>query len=116
MVDWQCPTMSTSKLDTSGVFHSLKVHSQATQLSLAAHSIRFRKNGIEFRTANAIPIWTEMTVDLQSAGEAKKLHCTGVVVDCTGNRHTGYLVSMVFMNLTRQSQEHLSRLAYSQLA
>lgn len=108
--------MSTSKLDTSGVFHPLKVHSRQTQLSLPAHAIRFRKNGIEFRSANPIPTWTEMTVDLQSAGETRKLHCTGVVVDCSGNRHSGYLVSMVFMNLTRQSQEHLTRLAYSQLA
>jgi hypothetical protein len=108
--------MSTSKLDTSGVFQPLKVHSQQTQLSLRADAIRFRKNGIEFRTANPIPTWTEMTVNLQSSGESKKLHCTGVVVDCSGNRHSGYLVSMVFMNLSRQSQEHLSRLAYSQLA
>ncbi len=108
--------MSTSKLDTSGVFQPLKIESQQTRLSLSAGAIRIRKNGIEFRTEKPIPAWTEMTVDLQSLGDSKKVHCTGVVVDCHGNRHAGYLVSMVFMNLSRQSQERLTQLAYSQLA
>jgi hypothetical protein len=107
--------MSTSKLDTSGVFQSLNLHSQQTRLSLPANAIRFRKNGIEFNTLNPIPVWTEMTVDLHSAKEARKVHCTGVVVDCCGNRHAGYTVSMIFMNLSRQSQERLTKLAYSQL-
>jgi hypothetical protein len=108
--------MSTSKLDTSGVFETLKIQSGQTRLSLASNAIQFRKNGIEFRATDPIPIWTEMTVDLQSPGDNKKVHCTGIVVDCNGNRHAGYLVSMVFMNLSRQSQEQLTQLAYSQLA
>ena len=108
--------MSTSKLDTSGVFQHLKIESEQTRLSLPANAIRFRKNGIEFRSEKPIPSWTEMTVDLQSPKDGRKVHCTGIVVDCQGNRHTGYSVSMVFMNLSRQSQEHLTKLAYSQLA
>lgn len=108
--------MSMSKFDTSGVFQTLRLQSNQTELSVPAHAIRFRKNGIEFCSASPIPKWTEMTVDLHSPGSAKKVHCTGIVVDCTGNRHTGYLVSMVFMNLTRQSQERLSELAFSQMA
>ncbi|MBI4658783.1 MAG: hypothetical protein HY735_08025 [Verrucomicrobia bacterium] len=108
--------MSTSKLDTSGVFQPLHLRSQGTQLSLPTHAIRFRKNGIEFCSAAPIPKWTEMTVDLHSSRDAKKVHCTGIVVDCAGSRHTGYLVSMVFMNLTRQAQERLSQLAFSQAA
>lgn len=108
--------MSTSKLDTSGVFQPLTIQAQQTRLTLPANAIRFRKNGIEFRTTGPIPVWTEMNVDLQSGGEGKKVHCTGVIVDCHGNRHTGYLVSMVFMNLSRQSQQRLAELAYSQLS
>ena len=57
-----------------------------------------------------------MTVALQSSGDPKKVNCTGVVVACDGNRHTGYAVSMLFMNLSRQSQERLNLLAFSQLA
>ena len=108
--------MSTSKLDTSGVFQPLTIQSEQTQLTLPAHAIRVRKSGIEFRTVKPIPTWTEMTVDLLSPADGKKVHCTGVVVDCNGNRHVGYLVSMVFLNLSRQSQQRLAELAYSQLA
>ena len=108
--------MSTSKLDTSGFFHAVRLHSNETELDLPAQAIRFRKNGIEFCSSSPIPKWTEMTVDLHSPRDAKKVHCTGIVVECTGSRHTGFLVSMVFMNLTRQSQERLSDLAFSQRA
>lgn len=105
--------MSTSKLDTSGVFHNLKLQSEQTRLTLPAHSVRIRKNGIEFRSDKSIPAYTEMSVDLFSDADAKKVHCTGVVVACSGNRHTGYVVSMVFMNLSRAAQERLDTLAFS---
>ncbi|MGV3774227.1 MAG: PilZ domain-containing protein [Verrucomicrobiales bacterium] len=108
--------MSTSKLDTSGVFHNVKLHSEQTRLTLPAHAVRIRKNGIEFRSEKSIPVWTEMSVDLFSDSDAKKVHCTGVVVACSGNRHTGYVVSMVFMNLSRQAQERLDTLAFSHLS
>ena len=107
--------MSTSKLDTSGVFHSVTVDSDRTTLSLPQAAVRIRRNGIEFRSPTPIPVWTEMNVALQSAGEAKKVNCTGIVVACEGNRHAGYAVSMLLMNLSRQSQERLNLLAYSQL-
>ncbi len=108
--------MSMSKLDTSGVFQPLQLRSNQTELNLSAQAIRIRKNGIEFCSATPIAKWTEMTVDLRSPRDAKKVHGTGIVVDCMGNRHNGYLVSIVFMNLTRQAQERLSQLAFSQTA
>lgn len=108
--------MSTSKLDTSGVFQPLTVKAPKTQPNLCSDTVSIRKNGIEFHSAQPIPIWTEMSVDLHSVKDAKKLHCTGVVVACQGNRHAGYQVSIVFMNLSRQSQERLSLLAFSQRA
>ena len=71
---------------------------------------------MEFLSTEPIPAWTEMTVDLHSARDAKKVRATGIVVECNGNRHSGYSVSMIFMNLSRQSQERLSQLAHSSLA
>jgi hypothetical protein len=108
--------MSTSKLDTSGIFQPLTFHPNQTRLTLPADSVCIRKNGIEFRSERSIPVWTEMTVDLFTGDHPKKLHCIGVVVACTGNRHTGYVVSMVLMNLSKASQERLDLLAFSQLA
>ena len=103
--------MSARKVSNADLFQPVTVHTQATRLSLSAGDIRIRKNGIEFRTHNDIPVYTEMTVDLETPLEPKKLHCTGVVVACSGNRHTGFLVSMVFTHLSRQTQARLNSIA-----
>jgi hypothetical protein len=76
-------------------------------LSLPAEAVRVRKNGIEFRSKDFFQPWTEMTLSLQRTGESKKINCTGVIVACDGNRHQGYTVSMLFTNLSRQSQARL---------
>jgi hypothetical protein len=34
-------------------------------------------------------------------------------VACNGNRHNGYMVSMVFTAMSKQSQARLNTLAYS---
>jgi hypothetical protein len=78
---------------------------------LPSNQVAIRKNGIEFLSPNAIPLWTEVTVDLRSPLEPRPVRGSGVVVDCTGNRHTGFVVSLMMTNLTRQSQERLSQLA-----
>jgi len=75
--------------------------------------VRIRRNGVEFRSVSPIAQWTEMTVSLQSARGAGPIHCTGVVVACNGNRHSGYTVSMVFTSLSKQSQARLNLLAFS---
>jgi hypothetical protein len=54
-----------------------------------------------------------MTVSLQSTRDAGRVRCTGVVVACNGNRHNGYIVSLVFTSLSKQSQARLNLLAYS---
>ena|ERR1051326_3382678 len=103
--------MSARKVGNADLFHSVTVQAQATRLSLSAGDIRIRKNGIEFRSSSPIPAWREMTIELQAPLEPRKLNCTGVVVACTGNRHSGYLVSMLFTNLSRQTQARLNSLA-----
>ena len=103
--------MSARRINGIGVFHPLTVQARQTRLTLAPSEVRVRKNGVEFRSTTAIAAWTEMTVTLQSNRDAGKVHCTGVVVDCAGNRHAGYLVSMVFMNMSRQAQERFKQIA-----
>lgn len=108
--------MSSSKADTSGVFEPVTVQGDRTKLALPPDAVRVRRNGIEFRSSTPIPVWTEMTVSLQSPGESARVNCTGVIVACAGNRHTGYAISLLFMNLSRQSQEKIALLADSRLA
>jgi hypothetical protein len=105
--------MSASKIDISGIFQPLTVETRQTRLNLAPADVQIRKNGVEFRSTTAIPAWTEMTVTLQSKKDTGRVHCTGVVVACNGNRHSGYTVSMVFTNLSKQAQARLNTLAFS---
>ena len=88
----------------------------ATQLTLDAATTRIRKNGIEFRSATPIAPWTEMTVALSDPEDGQTVRATGVVVDCRGDRHQGYTVAMVFMELTPLAQARLSLMAFSNLA
>jgi hypothetical protein len=80
-------------------------------LTIAANTVRIRKNGIEFRNSDPLTPWTEMTVTLQGSGLAKKVNFTGVVVACSGDRRAGYQISMLFTHVSRLSQARL--LAYS---
>jgi hypothetical protein len=105
--------MSARKFDGSGELPPVTVQARQTRLSLAPSEVRIRKNGVEFRSASSIAPWTEMTVTLQSTRDAGRVHCTGVVVACNGNRHSGYTVSMVFTSLSKQSQARLNVLAFS---
>lgn len=105
--------MATRKADSASFATSA---TSATQLHLDARTTRIRKNGIEFQSAAAIATWTEMTVALHDPVDGREISATGVVVDCRGDRHQGYAVSMVFMELTPLAQARLSLMAYSNLA
>jgi hypothetical protein len=105
--------MSARKFDASNGVSPITSRGAQTRLTLPAHCVRIRKNGIEFQAPDPIPPWTEMTLDLQPPRNGKKVHCTGVIVACNGNRSSGYVVSMLFTNLSRQSQALLSSIAYS---
>jgi hypothetical protein len=56
-----------------------------------------------------------MTVALQPPGGGGRLHCHGVVIACSGNKHAGYHVSMVFTSLSKQVQTRLNSMAHSDL-
>ncbi len=57
-----------------------------------------------------------MTLTLQSPRDNGKVHCSGVVISCTGNKHSGYRISMVFTGLSKQAQARLSTMAQLPLA
>jgi len=108
--------MSASKLGKSNPFQPVTVLSQGIKLSLSSDGVQIRKNGIEFKSETTIPVWTEMTVALETPFEEKRFEANGVVVACNGNRHTGYTVSMVFTDLSLPDKARLQLLAYSTLA
>lgn len=106
--------MSTSRLDTSALFGSAKANS--LRLKLPADALHVRNNGIEFHSDSPIADWTELSVDLACPLGGKKIHGTGVVVSCTGNRAAGYDICVLFMHMSKQAQDGLDRLAFANLA
>lgn len=108
--------MSARKAEGAGsVHHHVTVEARQTRLSLSPDSVIIHKNGIEFRSAAPFSPWAEMTLTLQSPHEGGKLHCNGVVISCTGSKHTGYHVSMVFTGLSKQAEARLTAMAFAQL-
>jgi hypothetical protein len=107
--------MSARRIETGGSLQQVTVEARQTRLSLSPDSVIISKPGIEFRSSTAFSPWTEMTMTLQSPRGDGKVHCNGVVISCTGNRHTGYHVSLIFTNLSKQAQARLNLLAFSQL-
>jgi hypothetical protein len=107
--------MSARSIENTGAFQHLTVEARQTRLSLSPGSVVLHKNGIEFRTTTPFAAWTEMTMTMQSPLEGGRLNCTGVVISCTGNKHAGYHVSMVFTSLSKHAQARLSTMAQAQL-
>src|SRR5579859_4453849 len=102
--------MSARKMDHRVDFDILETPPLNTRLTLPSSSVCIRKNGIEFRSAQPIGLWTEMTIGLESDRHEKRLECTGVVVACSGTSQAGYLVSLLFTNIPAPSQAVLTTL------
>lgn len=102
--------MSARKAHISGSLgQQVTVQARETRLNLTPASVVIHKSGIEFRSSNSFSPWSEMTLTLESP--SGKVHCVGVVISCTGNRHSGYHVSMVFTGLSKQAEARLSQMA-----
>jgi hypothetical protein len=94
--------------------HPVTVEARQERLTLSHEAVVIHKSGIEFRSPMPLTTWTEMTVELATR-ENGRVNCTGVVIACAGNKHTGYHVSMIFTNISRQAQTRLTRMSDSPL-
>ena len=107
--------MSARKLSTTGSVPSpATAEARQARLSLSHEAVFIQKNGIEFRSPTAFNAWTEMTVELQTPDNGR-VNCTGVVVACTGNKHAGYHISMLFTDMSRQAQARLHQMSSARL-
>jgi len=105
--------MSARKAVSQGAIRNqLTVEGRQESLTLSPDSIVIHRGGIEFRSPTPFSSWTEMTLTLQSPQHGRIL-CSGVVVSCTGNKHVGYHVSMVFTGLSEQAQEQLAAMVFT---
>ena len=107
--------MSAKKYVVGSFEQPVTVEARQASLELSADTVVIHKSGIEFRSPKPFNPWTEMTVALQPPGGGGRLRCHGVVIACSGSKHTGYHVSMVFTSLTKQVQTRLNSMARSDL-
>jgi len=107
--------MSARKAEIPSSLHQVTVEARQLRLSLSPDSVLIHKNGIEFRSGTPFSPWAEMTLTLQSPRDSSRIHCNGVVIACTGNKHTGYHISMVFTGLSKHAEARLSAMAFSQI-
>lgn len=108
--------MSARKASTD-VFsdENCTIQGREALLTLPEDSVVIHRGGIEFRSPSSFSAWTEMTIAIRSP-DSGVVNCSGVVISCTGNKHTGYHVSMVFTGLSKQAQARLNLMAHSSLA
>jgi len=104
--------MSARKAAVPKSVHHVTVHARETCLRLSSNAVVIHKNGIEFRSITPFSTWAEMTLTLQSPQDGAKVHCSGVVISCTGNKHAGYHISMVFTGMSKQAETRLHALAF----
>ena len=113
MLAW-LENMSARKIGSqTGLGDQVMVEARQASLTLPPEAVSLHRGGIEFRSQKPFPRWVEMTVSIQSPHDGAKVNCTGVVVDCTGNRHGGYHVSMVFTSLSKVAESRLNSILYS---
>jgi hypothetical protein len=107
--------MSAKKFESADSFQKVTVEGRQSRLELSPEMVVIHKSGIEFLSPTSFNPWTEMTVALQSPPDGSRVQCSGVVIACSGNRHTGYQVSLVFTGMSRQAQSRLNLMARSGL-
>lgn len=107
--------MSARKSDKLS-FAPVIVEAGQVHLSLTPEDVCIRKHGVEFFSPTPLAKWMEMTIKLESRRDGHEITCAGVVVACDGNRHAGYVVSLLFTGLSDQAQSALAQLAHSPLA
>lgn len=105
--------MSARKaVSRNSVRSQVTVEGRQSSLTLTPESIVIHRGGIEFRSPSSFASWTEMTLTLQTP-DHQTVQCSGVVVSCTGNKHVGYHVSMVFTDLSEPAKEQFAAMAFT---
>ena len=107
--------MSAKKFVSGSTFDKpVTVVARQAKLELSADTVSIHKSGLEFRSPTPFNEWSEMTVTLQSPLDGSRFASNGVIVACTGNKHTGYHISMVFMGLSTETEKQLGTMARSE--
>ena len=107
--------MSAKRLSGTNFFPpAVSVSGSDVRLELSADAVSIHKNGIEFRSPKPFNEWSEMTVALLSPKGGGRISCQGVIVACTGSKHAGYHISLVFTGLSSDTEKQLGAMSRSE--
>ena len=68
-----------------------------------------------FRSERRLAPWTEVEVEVEVPGEGQKrraIRCAGIVVQCEpSHRHTGYDITLLFLELNKRDLADLNKIS-----
>jgi|ERR1051325_105037 c-di-GMP-binding flagellar brake protein YcgR len=111
--------MNAAKRDLSGVFRPVEPATKNQRKSVLKKATRISANGVTFSSANYIAPFTEVQVRLQllkRGPSPQSISCSGVVVDCQGNKsNSQYTVAVAFLDVPKTMQNELRNAQASSL-
>jgi len=84
-----------------------------TCFSLPAESVCVRSNGIEFQSATALPLWTEVMIEI-GHGAGNDATVRGLVVGCSGCVRTGHRVAVLFIEAGPVARHRIAQMCGAQ--
>jgi hypothetical protein len=96
--------------DRSGIFDAELKPKGARQAAVLDRVAQLSPKGITFSSAQFIPEWTEVDVQIRIPGGIvdQKVDCRGVVVQCTQHKNgDGFEIALLFLDLPKKVQNHL---------
>lgn len=102
--------MAMTQRDRSGIFDAELKPRRTRQAAVLDRVDQLSPKGITFTSAQFIPEWTEVDVQIRipTGMTDQKVDCRGVVVQCTQRQNDdGFEMTLLFLDLPKKLQQHL---------
>ena len=107
--------MGATRRDVSGVFDAELREKRSRKAAVLDKVFCLSPKGITFATDTYLPEWTEVGVEMRLPNPGARrdqsidIDCRGVVVQCAQrDRAKGFEVVLLFLDLPKRAQAHLS--------
>jgi len=113
--------MGATKRDVSGVFEAELKARRSSRTAVLDKVFHLSPKGITFVTDQFMPEWTEVGVEMRlpasAAQKEQPVGCRGVIVQCAErDEGKGFTVALLFLNLPKYAQQHLTTHPHSAAA
>lgn len=93
-----------ARLDTSYFESDSDDNGDGSFYLLKPGTFQVREAGLEFWSEKELEIYTELHLQVESPEDGSALQFSGVVVDCSGNKHCGFRVSLLYTSINPSTQ------------